>query len=180
MKKLRELKEHKGVRLTAITTKIEIDATHDKVWNALSQYGDVSNFHAGVVLSVPSKGSTNKAELGAVRVCDVLDGKRKIQFTERITEFKEGSCYRYEVYEWKNFPLKIIFFGFEVEKLSENKSVLALTINYRLSPGFMTNLMKWKIRKFEKDILTGYKNHIETGKKNVPIAELKELNYQFA
>ncbi len=179
MKQLKELKQHKGVNLTAVTTKLGIDAPLEKVWEALSQYGNVSTFHAGVVLSVPKEGSTNKAELGAVRVCDVVDGKRKIQFTERITEFAEGSHYRYEVFEWKNFPLKVMFFGFEVAKSPNGKSILSLTINYRLSPGFMTNLMKWKIRKFEKDILTGYKNHVETGKKNVPIDDLKVLNYQF-
>jgi hypothetical protein len=40
--------------------------------------------------------------------------------------------------------------------------------------------MKWKIRNMEREILMGYKNHIETDKIRVPIQEIKELNYKFA
>jgi hypothetical protein len=180
MKTLKKLTEHKGVRLTEVISRVKIDAAPEKVWDVLSQYGNVSSFHAGVVKSISIAGSTDKATMGAERVCDIEDGKRKIQFEERITEFEEGSHYRYEVFRWKNFPLKMMFFAFAVEKNQNRETILSLIINYRLTPGFLTGIMKRKIRKMEHEILSGYKNYIETGVKKVPIETIKDFEYQFA
>lgn len=58
-----------------------------------------------------------------------------------------------------------MFFAFSVKEKAENKSILSLTINYRLNPGFITNLMKWKIRKMKKNILAEYKHYTEPEKK---------------
>lgn len=177
---MKKLQEHKGIKLTEVTTSIQVDDSSEKTWNVLSHYGDVSTFHAGVEKSINHEGYGNVASLGAERTCDILDGKREVILKEKIIEYEDGKYYRYEVFEWKNFPLKVMFFAFSVAKIGNNKSKLSLTINYRLKPGFMTNLMKWKIKKLEKDILSGYKNYIETEKKKVPIQDLKSLNYQFA
>jgi len=179
MENLKELKTHRGVQLTAVTTSININASKEKTWETLSRYGDVSTFHAGVEKSINHEGYSNKAALGVERTCDVLDGKKEVILHEKITEYQEGNFYRYEVFDWKNFPLKMMFFAFRVQQIDENNSKLILTINYRLNPGFISNLMKWKINKMERDILTGYKNYIETGDKNIPIKNLKKLNYQF-
>jgi len=180
MDKLKTLTEHNGVRLTEVTTSIKINASAKRTWEVLSHYGDVSTFHAGVVKSVNHKDHPNKAALGAERTCDILDGKREVVLRERITEYVEGSHYRYQVFDWENFPLKAMFFAFNVNESSDNKSTLSLTINYRLKPGVITNLMKWKIKRMEKDILTGYKHYTETGEANVAIPLLENLNYQFA
>lgn len=179
MNELKKLKEHKGIRLTEVKTSIIIDASPEKTWEALSHFGDVSTFHAGVERSVNGSDSANEAALGVERTCDILDGKREVILRERITEYEEGSFYRYEVFDWENFPLKMMFFAFSVSRVNNDKSKLSLTINYRLNPGIMTNLMKWKIKKMEKDILTGYRSYIETGEKNIPIKILENLNYQF-
>ena len=179
MNELKKLKEHKGVKLTEVKTSINIDSSSEKTWEVLSHYGDVSTFHGGVEKSVNHSGSTNKAALGAERTCDILDGKKEVVLKERITEYKEGSHYRYEVFDWKNFPLKMMFFGFSVKKIKHDRSQLHLIINYRLKPGFMTNMMKWKIRKLEREILLGYKHYIETGERNTPIQLLEELDHQF-
>ncbi len=178
MKNLKELKEYNGVKLTEVTTIINISASSEKVWEVLSHFGDVSTFHSGVEKSVSNHGSPNVAGLGVERTCDILDGKREVVLKEKITEYEEGSHYRYEVFEWKNFPLKIMFFGFKVSKIANSQSELSLTINYRLKPGFMTNLMKWKIKNLEKTVLTGYRHFIETGKKNTPIKVIEKLNYE--
>ncbi len=176
---MKQLKEHKGLKLAEVTTTIEIDASKEKTWEVLSHFGDVSSFHAGVENSVSHEGSSNTAALGTERTCDILDGSREVVLQERITEYVEGSYYRYEVFDWENFPIQVMFFAFSTESISSDKSNLSLIINYRMKPGFLTNLMKWKIRKMEKDILTGYRNYIETGSKNIPIKALKELDYQF-
>ncbi|HHC80465.1 MAG TPA: SRPBCC family protein [Flavobacteriia bacterium] len=177
---MKELKEHKGIKLTKVSTKISIDKPAEDTWEALSHYGDVHTFHAGVEKSVAENSNSPIATLGAERTCDILDGKKEVVLKERIIEYEEGKYYRYEVFDWKNFPLKAMFFAFEVTPLNSQKSTLELTINYRLNPGFITNLMKWKIKKMEKEILMGYKNYIETGIKNVPIKTLEKRHYQFA
>lgn len=180
MNNLKKLTEHKGVKLIEVTTKIQVNAPSEKVWDALSQYGNVYTFHAGVEKSVSRNGNPDKAAMGVERICDIKDGNKDVVLVERITEFVEGSHYRYEVFEWENFPLQMMFFGFAVEKDTSMNTHLKLTVNYRLKPGFLSGFMKWKIKKMEREILLGYKNYVETGKKNVPISELKELNYQFA
>lgn len=180
MKRLKKLTEHKGIKLTETTTQIKIDSTPESVWNALSKYGNVSTFHAGVELSVPGKNSSDAACLGAERTCTILDGKREVTLVERITEFEEGRFYRYEVFDWKNFPLKVMFFAFEIKNGKNGNTILSLTQNYRLKPGFITGLMKGRIKKQQREILMGYKNYIETGRENVPIKTLEKRNYQFA
>lgn len=172
MQKLRELKTHKGIKLTSVASEIDIDAPAEEIWQALLHYGDVANFHAGVEASKPAKNCGPKAALGAVRTCDVRDGRREIKLVERITEFNDGHSYRYEVFEWENFPLKVMFFGFSIVEKDGGKRALRLIQNYRLKPGFMSSLMKWKIRQMQHRILLGYKHYIETGEKNVPIKDL--------
>ena len=176
---MKQLKKYNGIKLTKVITSIKINAPKEKTWEALSHYGDVSTFHAGVEKSVNHSGFTNIAALGVERTCNILDGKKEVILKEKITEYQDGKYYRYQVFEWKNFPLKVMFFGFSVADISNARSKLTLVINYRLKPGFLTSLMKWKIKKMEKDILIGYKNYIETGKRNVPIQTLKKHNYQF-
>ena len=172
MNQLKQMTEHKGIKLTEVTTEIKVDATPEKVWNALSQYGNVATFHPGVELSVHGQDSKDEACLGAVRTCEVLDGKREVTLVERITEFEEGKFYRYEVFEWKNFPLKVMFFAFAIRTNIKGTTILSIVNNYRLNPGFITGLMKWKIKKLQRNILIGYKHYIETGEKKVPIKKL--------
>jgi Polyketide cyclase / dehydrase and lipid transport len=179
MKKLKELTEHKGIKLTETTTEIKVDASPQQIWNALSKYANVSTFHAGVAASVAGKDYQNEASLGAERTCTIYDGSREVTLVEKITEFEEGKFYRYEVFEWKNFPLKAMFFGFSIRQNEKEETFLSLTQNYRLNPGFITGLMKWKIKKQQRTILLGYKYYIETGEKNVPEREiLKKTTYK--
>jgi len=163
---LKNLTEHKGIKLTESKTTVQINASSEKVWEALSRFGNVSNFHFGVEHSVAGKGGKNKACLGAERTCTVRDMGMKITLVEKITEYKEGRYYRYEVFEWKNFPLKVMFFAFSLKENPDGSSMLTLTQNYRLNPGFITGLMKWKMKALQRRILLGYKHHIETGEKN--------------
>ena len=180
MKELKKIQEYKGVKLTETTTQVIIDASPHKAWEALSQYGNVSSFHAGIDLSVHGKNNSDEASLGVERTCTIKDGKREIILVERIIEYEEGQFYRYEVFEWKNFPLKVMFFAFAIKSDKDKNTILSITQNYRLKPGFITGIMKGKIKKQQREILMGYKNYIETGEKRVPIATLEKLNYQFS
>lgn len=179
MSKLKPLTEYNGIKLTKVETETMIKASPELVWDTLAQYGNVSSFHFGVDLSVHGDNSSDKAELGAQRTCHVRDGKTKITLVEKITEYEQGKFYRYQVVDWENFPLNVMFFAFSIRQNSKGETMLSLMQDYRLKPGFLTGLMKWKIRAMQRQILLGYKYFIETGEKNIPKKEiLKKSQYK--
>ncbi len=181
MKILKKLTHHHGIKLTETTTEVTVAATPEQVWQALSKYADVCTIHGGVEASVPGEDGNSEARLGAERTCTILDGKREVTLVERITEFEEGKFYRYQVYQWKNFPLKVMFFAFSIKKNKRGETILSLTQNYRLNPGFITGLMTWKIKKQQRVILLGYKHYMETGEKNKPVESLFAMQqYKYA
>ena len=172
MSNLEPLTEHHGIKLTTVTSEIVIEAPRRAIWDALSHYGDVSTFHAGVAKSTHHDGRDNTAALGAERTCLIQDGKREVTLVEKITDFSEGEYYRYEVFDWKNLPLRAMFFAFEIVERGGNEHLLRLSQHYRLKPGFLSRPMKFKIREQQRGILLGYKHYIETGEKNVPVGNV--------
>lgn len=161
------------MKLKKIHHEIQVKISPEKMWEILSQYGDVSQFHGGVVESYKESGSENRASLGCERVCHIVDMGLKITLKERITDYQEGQSYRYEVYEWKNFPIRKMFFGFTILGTTPGYTTLGIDIEYRAKPAFLTLLMAGKMRNLARDVLLGYKHYMETGQKRVPIKELK-------
>jgi len=161
------------MKLKNIHHEIQIRATPDQVWQSLLRYGDVANFHAGVKSSYKEEGSDNEASLGCERVCHIVDLGLKIVLKERIVEFVEGKSYRYEVYEWKNFPVQKLYFEFEILGASQGGTTLALDIDYKAKPAILTPLMAGKMKRLTQDVLLGYKYFTETGESRVPIKDLK-------
>ena len=161
------------MKLKQIQQKMKINVTPERMWEILSQYGDVSQFHAGVVESHKIAGSHNKAAQGCERVCHIVDMGLQITLKERIIEFNEGDSYTYEVYEWKNFPLHKMLFGFRILRTDKPYVVLVIDIAYKAKPAFLTPLIAWKMRRLANDVLLGYKHYSETGEVRVPIKKLK-------
>ena len=161
------------MKLKNIHQEMQIQTSSEKMWDILSQYGDVSRFHGGVAESHKEQGSENAASLGCERVCNIVDLGLHITLKERIVDFVEGESYQYEVYEWKNFPIKKMLFGFRITNSNEDRTTLALDIQYKASPAFLTPLMARKMRRLAHDILLGYKHYAETGEMRVPIKKLK-------
>jgi hypothetical protein len=161
------------MQLKKIHCEMQIRATADKMWEILTQYGDVSRFHAGVVESHKENGSDNRASLGCERICNIVDMGLKIMLKERIVEYKEGQSYKYEVHEWKNFPIQKMYFGFKILDIANGYTNLGIEIEYKAKPAFLTPLMAGKMRKLARDVMLGYKHYTETGQKRVPIKELK-------
>jgi len=162
------------MKLKNIHQEIPVNVTAEEMWKVLSHYGDVSSFHAGVEESYHVDGSINEAGMGCERVCNIIDMGLHIQLKERITELEEGKGYRYEVYEWKNFPIQKMFFGFSILQDEQAKTWLRIDIDYRANPALLTPLMAWKMKKLAFDVLLGYKHHTETGEKKVPIKLLRK------
>ena len=165
------------MNLKHIHAETQVRATQKETWDVLSKYGDVSTFHAGVVKSHKVTGSEDKAALGSERICNIVDMGLPITLKERIVHYDEGRSYQYEVYEWKNFPIQKMFFGFSIIEGEEDHTILAIDIEYLAKPAFLTPLMARKMRGLAHDVLLGYKHFIETGEKRVPIRKLKK-HYQ--
>jgi hypothetical protein len=163
------------MKLRNIHEEIVINVTQETMWKVLSRYGDVSQFHAGVEESYHVEGSVDEAALGGERVCNIFDMGLHIVLKERIFNYIEGSGYQYEVYEWKNFPLRKMLFGFSIKKNSDNSTILMLDIDYKAKPAFLTPLMAPKMHRLAKDVLLGYKHFTETGERKVPIKSLRKL-----
>jgi len=162
------------MKLKNVNEALSINVTPEKMWDILSRYGDVSNFHAGVVESHSLQGSINEAEMGCERVCNIVEMGLKIQLKERIVDYEEGVGYRYEVYEWKNFPLRKMLFGFSIGKDVQGQALLRIDLDYKAKPAFLTPLMAWKMKALVHDVLLGYKHYSETGERKVPIKALNQ------
>ena len=76
--------------LSRVHREVSIRADREQVWQALSQYGDVSSFHAGAASSVKVEGSGNVAAPGCERVCNIVDLGLHISLKERIVDYVEG------------------------------------------------------------------------------------------
>lgn len=162
------------MKLKHIHSEMPIKTSPERMWEILTQYGDVSNFHAGVVESHKEAGSNDNASLGCERVCNIVDMGLKIMLKERIVDFVEGKSYRYEVYEWKNFPIDRMLFGFNILDVTPTHTVLAIDIEYRARPAILTPLMAGKMKRLAQDVLLGYRHYAETGERRVPIKTLKK------
>lgn len=163
------------MKLKKIHAEIAVRTTPEKMWEVLSQYGDVYRFHAGVVESHADGNSQNTAVLGCERVCNIVDMGLKIMLKERIVDYVEGKSYRYDVYEWKNFPIRKMLFGFTILRSGPTGTTLAIDIEYRAKPAILTPLLAPKMRKLAHDVLLGYRHYAETGESRVPIKKLVKL-----
>lgn len=161
------------MKLKTIQEEMRIEVGAKRMWEILSQYGDVSQFHAGVVESHKQLGSDNTASMGCERVCNIVDMGLHIELKERIVDYVEGESYKYEVYEWKNFPIQKMLFGFKILQAHAGHTVLGIKIEYKAKPAFLTRLMAGKMHKLARDVLLGYKHYAETGEIRVPIKTLK-------
>jgi len=161
------------MNLKNIYEEMPVDVTAEQMWQVLSVYGDVSGFHSGVKQSYKVEGSANKACIGGERVCNIVDMGLKIQLKERIIDYQEGIGYQYEVYEWKNFPLRKMLFKFSIRENISGGVLLRLDIDYKAKPAILTSIVAWKMRILIHDVLLGYKHYAQTGEKNVPLSTLR-------
>ena len=151
-----------------------IRTTPERMWEILSHYGDVSSFHSGVRRSFSEDGSDDRAAAGCERVCNIVDMGMNITLKERIVDYVEGRSYRYEVYEWKNFPISCMQFGFRITDATPGHVTLTIDIDFEARPSLLTVLMLGKVRRLARDVLLGYKHFAETGERRVPSRQLKE------
>lgn len=168
-------KTEKEIKLKTIQYEVPVNVAPEKAWKIFESYGDIGTFHAGLESSSSINGSSNTAKMDCERICYIPRTKTKnIMVKEKIIDYKKGEYYTYNVYEWENFPLKKMYNTFGVKTNNKGETIIYQLTNFRLKPGFLTGMMKGKLRKGARETLLGYKHYMETGEKRVALKELKK------
>lgn len=150
--------------MTNIEATVRIDASKDKVWAALADFGNIQNFHPGL----KSSHSTSAANegVGATRQC-VLKPMGTIQ--ERIIEWKEGERMLIDIYEGKNMPPLDFNSTKALFTLQEKGKQTAVTMKMMYKPkglagAAMNPMLKSQFAKTVPAIIKGLKFYVENGK----------------
>lgn len=149
---------------TLIKNKVIINASKDKIWEILSDFGNVQNLSPGIAKSYLT--SDIKNGLGATRHCDFTSMGSQVE--ERIIEWDEGNSFKIELYDTKNIPMiKGMNAYFELESHKDGTQ-LSSTFEYHMSNIVGSLLNSLKMEKMNKKswtmFLAGIKYHAETGK----------------
>ncbi len=144
------------------STQIRINATKEKVWEVLADFGGIYRWNPGVRHSYST--SEDNHGLLATRHCELQKGDDYLD--EQILEWREGESFKVEIYE-TNLPLHRNVVEFSVAA-DGSGTIVTVAPDYALKYGLLGRLMNQIVvrRKFKKgmeDLLTGLKYHIETG-----------------
>ena len=166
------------MRLSDVYYEVEVNVSPEKAWDVLTRYGDIGDFHPSLKSSRSVDGSPVGLEMGSARQCVIPNGRKDVTLWEKVIDLKEGEKFTYDVYEWKNFPLQRMHFTFGVRE-RQNKTLLYQQMAYRLRPGFLSGLMKGKLRSGARDGLIGFKHFMETGEIKPDMERLKKKYREF-
>jgi hypothetical protein len=160
--------------MTTFTKDITIEASKREIWSIVSDLGDIFKFNAGVCKSYYT--SKYKHGVGASRICE-LQPAGKVE--EVVTKWIEGKSFtlRIDPIE-KTPPVKDFYASLSLEEISDSKTRVKCTIEYKTKLGFVGKLLNGLIiqSQMEKAIdalLNGLKLHTEKG---VEILDGKTLN----
>ena len=108
----------------SITVKREMDNSVEAVWKVLDDYGTVYKYNPGVATSEIL--GEKKTGLGARRECHFYDGS---SIKETIIRYVPNEGYSFELSDF-SLPLKRATSHFKLAALSQNKSLLSVTIKF--------------------------------------------------
>ncbi len=145
-----------------VESSLRINAPADKVWAILNDFGGVDKFSIGVEKS-PIIGEKNSG-LGAKRHCVFYDQSSVV---EEIIEYEANKSFKVVLSEF-SMPMKAMYAGFSVAKLSESNCVVSMTMNFTVKFGplgaLMGLLMMRPVMKgVQKKLLSGLAYHACTG-----------------
>ncbi len=152
--------------MTTITREIRINASKEKVWAALADFGGIHVFNPTVTNSYTTNGQNSGK--GAMRHCDLAMAGASIE--ERVVEWVDGERMKVEIYEGKKAPpFKTAFATISVRSTGTNTSIVRGTFEYSMKFGPLGALMDMMMVKpqFGKawgGLFAGLKQYVETGK----------------
>ncbi len=142
---------------------VEIEASAEKVWGVLADFGNVSVFNPSVTKSYSTTDAANG--VGAARHCDLAVGGATIE--ERIVDWNEGSSYTIEIFDGSRNPFAKALGTLAVEPLGEGRSLVSMSLEWKPKGGIFSGLLgralKGQNQKAITGVLAGLKHHVESG-----------------
>ena len=144
-----------------LTRRVRIDASAEKTWAVLADFGGVSKW-APTITESRSLTEENGG-VGARRLCTHV---KMGELEEEIVEWEEGRRYSYDV-SGLPMPMKSLNMDWSVEADGDG-AVVTVRQNFQTKFGLLGSLMESLVlrRMMEKEIavsLAGLKYHTETG-----------------
>ncbi|WDD98057.1 SRPBCC family protein [Thalassomonas actiniarum] len=158
-----------------VESAVKINATAEKVWEILDDFGAVEKFSFGLQKS-PIIGDKHSG-LGAKRHCVFHDNS---SVNEEIVEYQENKSFKVVLSEF-SMPMESMYAGFKVEKISDTSCEVSMHMDFVVKFGPLGALMGMAMMRpmmkgVQKKMLSGLAYHAFTGKtigsKLPPSAEL--------
>ncbi|MGR3659589.1 MAG: SRPBCC family protein [Paracoccaceae bacterium] len=122
--------------MASIRETLTSSATPATIWPLLANFGAIDVFNPALKQSFLLEGSPDRG-LGALRQCDMVDGKNYIR--ERVTNWEEGKTYTVDIYEG-TLPMKSMQATLAVES-DDGGSLLSMQFDYTPKFGLLGRLM---------------------------------------
>lgn len=150
-------------KVTTIKREIEINQPKDKVWQALSDFGNICHGHPGIKKSFIT--STQKTGVGTTRHCDFVMMGASAE--EKAIEWNDGKNIKIAVEELKKMPgIKTMALDLAIRQTND-KTILTGTMEYSMKNVFFdlmnVVMMKKMNTKVLDEMMAGHKMYIETG-----------------
>ena len=155
-----------GKSPTETTVEVEINAPIKEVWAEFENIGSI--FLNSPTVDTSYTSSEQKTGVGSTRHMILSPMiKKGATLDERVLIWEEGTYQKLEVYKvYKVSGIKTMGGDFRLIEKGD-KTILRSTLNYSMTNGFwgMMNKMmgKKKFAKVWKNVIAGYKYHVETG-----------------
>lgn len=145
-----------------VVSSVRINASAEKVWEVLDNYGDLDKFSTGVESS-PIMGD-KQTGMGAKRHCIFYN---KDSVVEEIVEYEENKVLTVVLTDL-SAPLKTMTAKFKLEKVSDTQCDVSMQMNFvvRFGPlGALLGLVMMRpvMRGIQKTLLSGLAYHTVTG-----------------
>lgn len=145
-----------------VIVKREMNNNVESVWKVLDDYGAVYKYNPGVESSEIL--GENETGLGAQRECNFYDGS---SLKETITEYVPNEGYSFKLSDF-SLPLKSANSHFRLTPISENKSLLSVTLEFEPKFGALgwlmaKLLMRPMLTKALNGLVKGLDDYMTTG-----------------
>ncbi|WP_076410791.1 SRPBCC family protein [Shewanella sp. UCD-KL12] len=145
-----------------VSTAVKMNVSAEKVWGILDDFAGVEKFSIGVKSS-PIIGD-KRSGLSAKRHCQFYDDTSVV---EEIIEYEAGTSFKVVLTEF-TMPMKTMYAGFKVIKLSETSCEVSMYMTYKVKYGLIGALLGLMMRSVmkgvQKKLLSGLAHHAFTGK----------------
>lgn len=150
--------------MACVEAKLNAKAPVNRVWDIISNYGDVYLYHPKVK-SAPILSNNDKG-IGAKRRCVFYD---KSSVVEEVTNWNEGRSISVVLSEMTSMPLKRANATIQVEAVDSETSTLSIDMNFDVKWGplgwVMGKLMiRPMMKKMFTNVLKGLEYYAVTGK----------------